>query len=545
MRPPSGPTAHVDHFVSDRLPGSAIAPEVLWDAELLPYPDRLNCGAELLDEQVAAGRGDRPCLIDAAGTVLTYADVLERANRLASVLTDGHGLVPGNRVLLRGPNCPWLAVCWLAVQKAGLVAVATMPLLRAGELAAVIERGQVNLALCDSRYLDELLAVATTTTTAAMPAGVAVVAFGPGTELESAMDAATGRFTNCDTAADDPCLIAFTSGTTGQPKGCVHLHRDVLAIADTFSAHYICPTEDDVFIGSPPLAFTFGLGGLVVFPLRAGASAVLLEAASPPLLAEAIERHRATVVLTAPTAYRAMLDRVAGLDLSSLRVAVSAGEPLPRGTRQRFQDATGLRLVDGLGATEMLHVFIAAKGDDIREGAIGTAVPGFVVTVIDEAGSELPPGAIGRLAVKGPTGCRYLDDARQTNYVQRGWNLPGDSVLRDEDGYIWYQARADDMIISAGYNIAGPEVEGALLTHDAVAECACVGVPDEERGMLVKAFVVPREGVVASAELAAELQAHVKATIAPYKYPRLIEFRTELPKTATGKLQRFKLREAD
>ncbi|MFM2072252.1 MAG: hypothetical protein RLZZ623_2515 [Actinomycetota bacterium] len=508
---------------------------MVWDAELLHYPDRLNCAAALLDDQVAAGRGARPCLIGADGVVLSYSEVLDRVNRLASLLTVTYSLVPGNRVLLRGPNSPWIAICWLAVQKAGLVAVATMPMLRAGELITVIERARVDLALCDDRFLDELSATAL----ADMP----VIAFGPGTELEVAMMSASPSFATCDTAADDPALIAFTSGTTGQPKGCVHFHRDVLAIADTFSAHLIQPNEHDVFIGSPPLAFTFGLGGLLVFPLRVGASTVLLEAAAPALLADAIARHRATVVLTAPTAYRAMLDRQGPLDLASLRVAVSAGEPLPLSTRQRFHEATGLRLVDGLGATEMLHVFISSKGDDIRDGAIGRAVPGFTVAVTDDDGVEVAAGVVGRLAVRGPTGCRYLDDSRQATYVQHGWNYPGDTVVCDEDGYIWYQARADDMIISAGYNIAGPEVEAALLSHDAVAECACVGVPDSERGMVVKAFVVLRSGVEPSSELVGELQTHVKSTIAPYKYPRSIEFRPELPKTATGKLQRFKLRE--
>ena len=533
MKVPSSPTGYVDTFAADHLPEPSAQAEQLWDHPSLQYPDRLNCGAELLDVMVASGHAASRCLRDATGREWTYAEVLSWSNRIANVLVDEHGVVPGNRVLLRGANNPWLVACWLAVQKAGLVAVATMPMLRAGELRAVIDKADVRLALCDARLLDELVAADDTLT---------IVSYGDDSELGTAISGASDTFTNCDTAASDVSLIAFTSGTTGQPKGCVHLHRDVLAIADTFSSHVVRPRPDDLFAGSPPVAFTFGLGALLVFPMRVGACTLLLEAATPPLLLAAIEQHRVTIVATAPTAYRAMLDGIADHDISSWRAGISAGEPLPLATRKAFEAASGIKLIDGLGATEMLHVFISAAGDDIRDGAIGTPVPGFSATILDPDGNELPDGEIGRLAVKGPTGCRYLADDRQAKYVQNGWNIPGDSMWRDADGYFWYVARADDMIISSGYNIAGPEVEAALLTHSGVAECACIGVPDEERGMLVTAFVVAKDPAMATDAFAKELQDHVKSTIAPFKYPRRIEFRSELPKTATGKLQRYRLR---
>ncbi|MDP9463302.1 MAG: AMP-binding protein [Actinomycetota bacterium] len=534
MRAPSSPTGHVDTFAADHLPVPSAQPELVWDHPSLQYPDRLNCGAELLDAMVATGHDASRCLRDAAGREWTYSEVLAWSNRIANVLINERGLVPGNRVLLRGPNSPWLAACWLAVQKAGLVAVATMPMLRAGELHTVIGKAQVDLALCDTRFLDELVAGA--------PAGLRIVSYGDDSQLSAAMTSASDVFSNCDTAASDVSLIAFTSGTTGQPKGCVHFHRDVLAIADTFSKHVIEPEADDLFTGSPPLAFTFGLGNILIFPMRVGACALLLEAASPPVLLAAIAEHRVTIVATAPTAYRAMLDAIPSTDISSWRKGVSAGEPLPLATRKAFEAASGIKLIDGLGATEMLHVFISAAGDDIRDGAIGRPVPGFAATILDTDGNEVPAGEIGRLAVKGPTGCRYLADDRQASYVHDGWNFPGDSMWRDADGYFWYAARADDMIISAGYSIAGPEVEGALLTHPDVAECACVGIPDDERGMVVKAFVVARDPALATDAFVQELQDHVKKTIAPFKYPRRIEFRAELPRTATGKLQRYKLR---
>ena len=533
MRVPSSPTGYVDTFAADHLPDPSAQAELLWDHPSLQYPDRLNCGAELLDVMVASGHAASRCLRDATGREWTYSEMLAWSNRIANVLVDEHGVVPGNRVLLRGPNNPWLVACWLAVQKAGLVAVATMPMLRAGELRAVIDKADVHLALCDARLLDELVAAYD---------GLKIVSYGDESALGAAISTASDSFTNCDTAASDVSLIAFTSGTTGQPKGCVHLHRDVLAIADTFSKHVVQPGPDDLFAGSPPIAFTFGLGALLVFPMRVGACTLLLEAATPPLLLAAIEQHRVTIVATAPTAYRAMLDGIADHDISSWRAGISAGEPLPLATRKAFEAASGIKLIDGLGATEMLHVFISATGDDIRDGAIGKAIPGFSATILDANGNELPAGEIGRLGVKGPTCCRYISDVRQANYVQNGWNIPGDSMWRDEDGYFWYVARADDMIISSGYNIAGPEVEGALLTHSGVAECACIGVPDDERGMVVTAFVVAKDPAMATAAFAKELQDHVKQTIAPFKYPRRIEFRSELPKTATGKLQRYRLR---
>jgi 2-aminobenzoate-CoA ligase len=440
-------------------------------------------------------------------------------------------------VLLRGPNNPWLVVCWLAVLKAGGVVVTTMPLLRSGELKVVCDIAKVDLALCDARFLEDLVA--------ADVDGLRITSYG-GDDADDLLQRMAGKapsYADVDTAADDVALLAFTSGTTGKPKACMHVHRDVLAIADTFSAHVVKPEPTDVFAGSPPLAFTFGLGGLVVFPLRTGASSLLLEKAPPEELFAAVGRHRVSVLFTAPTGYRAVLRHIDDFDLSSLRRCVSAGEPLPLATWQAFHEATGLRIIDGIGATEMLHVFISAADDDIRPGATGREVPGYRACVLDGDGNPVPDGEPGRLAVKGPTGCRYLADDRQRVYVQHGWNITGDTYIRDADGYFWYQARSDDMIISAGYNIAGPEVESALLRHPSVDECAVVGLPDEDRGMVVTAYVVVGSDVPRTQETATALQEFVKTQIAPYKYPRVVHFVDALPKTATGKLQRFALRQ--
>ncbi|HEX9994947.1 MAG TPA: AMP-binding protein [Acidimicrobiales bacterium] len=533
MALPLSESAHVDPFPRDHLPPADEWPDLRFDLPELRYPDRLNCATELLDRTVARMGGDRRCLVSDSAT-WTYADLLAHANRIAHVLVDDLGVVPGNRVVLRAPNNPELVACWFAVLKAGAVVVTTMPLLRRAELVPICERSLPSAAICDDRLLDELRAAAA--------GGLPVL---PVSELLDRAPSKPATFDDVPTAADDVALIAFTSGTTGAPKGCMHFHRDVLAIADTFSAHVLRPRPDDLFCGSPPLGFTFGLGGLVVFPMRVGAASLLLEQAGPPQLLEGIARHRATISFTAPTAYRAMVRLLDGdaRDLSSLRTGVSAGEALPKATWHAFHDATGVPLVDGIGATELLHIFISASGDAIRPGSTGVPVPGYEAMVVDDDGEPVPDGEIGRLAVRGPTGCRYLADERQRRYVQRGWNLTGDSYVRDADGYFWFQARSDDMIISAGYNIAGPEVEDALLRHPDVAECAVVGVPDEERGSIVKAYVVLADGVPATADTAAGLQDFVKKEIAPYKYPRSVAFLDALPKTQTGKLQRFRLRE--
>jgi 2-aminobenzoate-CoA ligase len=532
-------TGHVDTFARDNLPPRAMLPEFKFDLPELRYPERLNCASELLDRWVAAGQGDRPCLISPSES-LTYAQFAERVNRIANVLTRVLGLLPGNRVLLRGPNNPMMVAAYFAVLKAGGVVVATMPLLRAKELAFPLTKARIALALCDARLADEMEKAK-----ALAPDLDRVIYWGDGAPdaLEKLM-AKPGydQFTACDTAVDDVCLIAFTSGTTGEPKGTMHFHRDMLAICDSYARHILRAEPTDRFTGSPPLAFTFGLGGLVLFPLRIGASTVLLEKAGPDELLDAIARFKITIPFTAPTAYRAMLAKLKDYDISSLRKCVSAGETLPKATFEAWQAAAGIKILDGIGATEMLHIFIGSPEHELRPGSTGKPVPGYEARVLDDEGRVAKPGTIGRLAVRGPTGCRYLADDRQRKYVQDGWNVTGDTYLMDEDGYFWYQARSDDMIISAGYNIAGPEVEAALLTHPAVAECGVVGIADEERGQIVKAYVVLRADTTADAALTKQLQDHVKATIAPYKYPRAIEFIAELPKTQTGKLQRFELR---
>jgi 2-aminobenzoate-CoA ligase len=529
-------TAHVDTFTRDNLPPRAGWPDFLFTLPEVRYPASINCAAELLDRHVLAGAGSRRCLVTDRET-WTYADLLAKANQVARVLVEETGLTPGNRVLLRGPNNPWLVAAWFGVLKAGGVAVTTMPLLRAGELRTITDIAEVRLAICDHRFVAELEA-------AAIP-GLTTLLYGGSQQDDLTMLAARKppQLENVATAADDVCMLAFTSGTTGKPKATMHFHRDVLAIADTFSRHTLHPTPDDLFAGSPPLAFTFGLGQSVVFPLRAGASTYLLEQPSPDALLAAVEAHRITVLATAPTAYRAMIPNLSAANIASLRTCVSAGETLPKATWDAVHEASGIRLIDGIGSTEMLHIFISAAGDEIRPGSTGRAVAGYVAEVQDPDGRPVPVGELGRLAVKGPTGCRYLRGDRQAAYVQDGWNITGDVYTQDADGYFHYQARADDMIISSGYNIAGPEVEEALLRHPGVAETAVIGVADDERGMVVKAIVVLRAGAELGEEPAKTLQDFVKSQIAPYKYPRVIEFADVLPRTATGKLQRFRLRE--
>ncbi len=534
-----GGTAHIDTFARDNLPPRGQWPELLFELPELRYPERLNCASELLDRAIERGWGGRVALRFPEGE-LSYAQLLEQSNRIARVLAEDMGLAPGNRVLLRGANSPWMAACWLAVMKAGGIAVATMPLLRAKELTEIVLKARVTHALCDRRLDAELKA--------ALPAcsmlKTAVYWRDDAPDsLEALAARKAGSFTNADTAAEDVALIAFTSGTTGKPKGTVHFHRDVIAMCDCFPRSCLMPAADDIFCGTPPLAFTFGLGGMLCFPMRFGASVVLVEKPTPDLLLETIAKHRATACFTAPTFYRQMAQLAPGRDLRSLKKCVSAGEALPDATRQMFKRATGIEIIDGIGSTEMIHIFISHTPERVRRGATGYALPGYRAAVLDDEGRPCAAGAIGRLAVKGPTGCRYLADARQRDYVQGGWNITGDAYTQDDDGYFFYQARTDDMIISAGYNIAGPEVEGALLAHEAVAECGVVGVPDEDRGQVVKAYVVLKRGYAKSDALAERLQNHVKGAIAPYKYPRRVEFVDALPRTETGKLQRYKLRE--
>jgi 2-aminobenzoate-CoA ligase len=528
--------ASVDSFARDNLPPRDQWPDLLLEG--LNYPERLNCITPLLDDHVTMGHGPRPCLKSLTET-WTYADLQERVNRIANVLTRQLGMIPGNRVLLRAPNTPMMVAAYLAVIKAGGIAVATMPLLRAGELGAIIDKARVTLALCDHRLLADLEATRQSRKTLRIiPMGGAST-----TDLLHLMPHEPATFTACNTSADDVCLIAFTSGTTGEPKGTMHFHRDMLATCDTYGAHVLRARADDVFIGSAPLAFTFGLGAAVLFPLRVGASSILLEHTAPNQMLDATRTLRPTVCFTAPTAYRAMLAQIQPNDIASLRICVSAGETLPKPTWDAWHAATGIAIMDGIGSTEMLHIFIGAPIEKIKPGATGIPVPGYQAKLIDETGNDLPRGSTGRLAVRGPTGCRYLADLRQTHYVQNGWNITGDIYHQDTDGYFWFEARSDDMIVSSGYNISGPEVEVALLTHPAVAECAVVAAPDAARGMIVKAYVVLRDPIAAGPELAQNLQDHVKAEIAPYKYPRSIEFVASLPRTGTGKLQRFVLRQ--
>lgn len=534
-------SAHVDTFPRDHLPPLDQWPDMIWDTvpELKAYPKRMNCAAELLDKQ-AAKYGNRP-VIHYNDEVWTYQHLLETANRIAHVLVDDLGIKPGNRVLLRAPNNPMYVACWFAVMKVGAVAVATMPLYRWRELTYMTEKAEIELALCDWRLRDEMEA----TLKESKKLKRACYFYQDGSDsLEALMASKPVTFQTLDTAWDDVCLIAFTSGTTGPAKGCMHFHRDVMAICDTFNRYVLKPNADDIFTGSPPLAFTFGLGALVTFPMHVGASTVLVEQYNPQKMLQTIQDKKVTVLFTAPTAYRAMTDMAKDYDISSLKKGVSAGETLPKATYLGWEEVSGVKLIDGLGGTEILHIFITSAGDDIRVGATGKPIPGYEAGIFDKDGNPVPPGTIGRLAIRGPVGCRYLDNPeRQQAYVQNGWNFTGDAYLCDEDGYYWYQARADDMIISAGYNISGPEVESVLLLHPLVQDCAVVGAACPERGQIVKAFVVLRDKSKANAFTTKELQDFVKAEIAPYKYPRAIEFIDALPRTESGKVQRFVLRQ--
>ena len=529
-------SAHVDSFARDRLPPKELWPEFLFELPELSYPERLNCAAELLDKEALSRHAERPvlhALIDGRRFTCSYRQLLERANRIANVLVNDLGLRPGNRVLLRSPNSPMLAACLFAVLKAGGIIVPTMPLLRSRELSQVIDKAGIGLALCDTRLRDEMDCAATSSRDLKR-----IVYFD---ELETLAERRSTTFANVETAADDIAMIAFTSGTTGTPKAAAHFHRDVMAMCDAWPRSILQPDETDVFCGTPPLAFTYGLGIMLCIPMRFGASTVLAERPAPAALLQAIHDFRCTVVATAPTFYRQMAPLAGRYDLRSLRKAVSSGEALADATRQMFREATGIELIDGLGCTEMMQTFLSHTPERTRRGATGYVIPGYRAEVLDAHGKPCPPGVVGRLAVKGASGCLYLADERQASRVQGGWYITGDAFERDADGYFYFHGRTDDLIVSAGYNISPLDIESALLEHEAVAECGVAGVPDAERGQIVCAFVVLKPGYPAGDAMARALQGFVKSTIAPYKYPRRVEFVEKLPRTETGKLQRFKL----
>jgi 2-aminobenzoate-CoA ligase len=534
-------SAHVDNFINDRPINASLRPIYHYLSESIEKLEKSNIVSALLDEAVTKkGFADR-VMLRADRVSFTYAEVRSRVNRIANVLVDECGLVPGNRVLLRGGNSIGMAMSWLAVVKAGGVAVATMPLLRSKELGEIIEKAKPSIAICDAALRDEL-----DQAIVASDAPMNVVVFNAldsEEDLGARASKKSDEFVACDTFADDVAMMAFTSGTTGKPKAALHTHRDLLSACDAWPRHVLRATADDIVIGSPPLAFTFGLGGLLLFPMSVGASVYFpTKPYTPETMVQTIADIGATITVTAPTFYRQMAAFAKEKSLPTLKKSVSAGEGLPDATRTLWRDATGVEMIDGIGATEMFHIFISSPPEEVRYGAIGKVVPGYIAKVVDEEGNEVPRGTVGKLAVIGPTGCKYFDDPRQANYVKNGWNYPGDAFTQDEDGYFFYQSRADDMIITSGYNVAGVEVEDALLKHAAVAECGVIGKPDDERGMIVKAFVVLKAGQSDGDDMVKRLQDHVKATLAPYKYPREIEFRATLPRTETGKLQRYKLR---
>ena len=541
-KPSLGPSGHIDDFARRNLPPLQQWPDLLLDRPQFQYPEYLNVAVELTDRNVEKGFGDRIALIG-NGRQRTYKELADWSNRLAHAMVENYGVKPGNRVLIRSGNNPALVAAWLAATKAGAVVVNTMPMLRAGELSKIVDKAEISLALTDSRIADELVACAKTSHFLKQ-----VVNFDGTSNHDAELDRVAlnkpVRFEAIKTGRDDVALLGFTSGTTGEPKATMHFHRDLLVIADGYAREVLEVVPDDVFVGSPPLAFTFGLGGLAIFPLRFGSTATLLEKAAPGEMVKIIETYKATICFTSPTAYRAMMAAMdKGENLSSLRLAVSAGETLPAPVFDSWTRKTGKTILDGIGSTELLHIFITNRLGDAAAGTTGYPVSGYEARIVDNDMNELPAGSVGKLAVRGPTGCRYLADGRQTNYVRDGWNLTGDAFMRDANGRFCFVARADDMIISSGYNIAGPEVEAALLSHPDVKECAVIGVPDEERGQIVQAHIVLKDGVAASADCTKRLQDHVKATIAPFKYPRSVKFIEALPKTQTGKIQRFRLRQ--
>ena len=534
-----GRSAHVDTFTRDKLPPIDQWPELPLNG--FDYPDTLNAAVELTDRLVARGFGDRVALIG-NGRQRTYKELSDWTNRIARALVEDYGVKPGNRVLIRSANNPAMVACWLAATKAGAVVINTMPMLRAVELSKIVDKAETGLALCDTRLMDELVACAKDSRFLKKVIGFDGTA-NHDAELDRVALSKPVTFKAVETGRDDVALLGFTSGTTGEPKATMHFHRDLLIIADGYAREILQVTPDDIFVGSPPLAFTFGLGGLAIFPLRFGATATLLENASPANMIEIIETYKATIIFTAPTAYRVMLAAMdGGANLSSVRMAVSAGETLPAPVFKDWIEKTGKPILDGIGSTEMLHIFLSNRLEDAAAASTGRPVIGYQAKIVDDSMKEKPRGEVGKLAVRGPTGCRYLADDRQKNYVRDGWNLTGDAFIQDADGYFHFAARTDDMIISSGYNIAGPEVEAALLSHSDVKECAVIGVPDEERGQIVEAHVVLKENITADADTARKLQDHVKATIAPFKYPRSVKFTDALPKTQTGKIQRFRLK---
>ncbi|MFZ0989151.1 MAG: AMP-binding protein [Xanthobacteraceae bacterium] len=539
--PVLGRSAHVDTFTRDNLPPTHKWPDIVLAG--FDYPEELNAGVELTDRMVAGGFGDHVALIG-NGRRRTYKELSDWTNRIAHALVEDFSIKPGNRILIRSANNPALVACWLAATKAGAVVINTMPMLRAGELGKIVDKAEVTLALCDTRLMDELVNCAKTNKHLKQVIGFDGTA-NHDAELDRIALSKDVTFNAVKTGRDDVALLGFTSGTTGEPKATMHFHRDLLIIADSYAKEILAVTPDDIFVGSPPLAFTFGLGGLAIFPLRFGATATLLENASPANMIEIIETYKATISFTAPTAYRAMLGAMHnGADVSSLRVAVSAGETLPGPVFEEWMAKTGKPILDGIGSTEMLHIFISNRLGDAAPASTGKPVGGYEAKIVGDDMKEKPRGEVGKLAIRGPTGCRYLADKRQDSYVRNGWNLTGDAFVQDDKGYFHFAARADDMIISSGYNIAGPEVEAALLSHPDVKECAVIGVSDAERGQIVQAHVVLKEGVAPGAECAKRLQDHVKATIAPFKYPRSVKFIEALPKTQTGKIQRFRLRQS-
>ncbi len=530
------PSLHVDTFARDNLPPEPLWPVFQFNLPGLQVSDPFNCGEWLLDRAIKEVGVDKPA-IHSNGTTWSYGELAAQTNRICYALIENYGIVPGNRVLLRGPNSAMMFAAWLAVMKVGAIAVSTMPMLRAFELRQVAEKAKIQVAICAHDLLDELSAIM-----GASPLRTIISYGNDDCALEKAMRDKPAEFAAIATSQDDVCIVAFTSGSTGQPKATMHFHRDILAMCETFAKHMVPADTESIFSGTPSIAFTFGLGGLLVFPLYFRAAIALPTGSNPKALAECVQRYRVTHLFTSPTAYKVIATNEADYDLSSLKVCVSAGESLSIAISELWKEATGLRLIDGIGGTEMIHIFISASGADIRPGATGKPVPGYIAEIFDEHSQPKTGASTGRLGIRGPTGCRYLNDSRQTNYVIDGWNMTGDIYRRDEDGYYWFVARSDDMIVSGGYNIAGPEIEAALGLHPAVEECAVIGWPDSERGQIVKAFVVPKKDFVAGSDLTKALQDHVKDVLAPYKYPRAVEFCTALPKTITGKLQRSALR---
>ena len=540
------------------LPPEEMRPEKVYSIpEVQDYPARLNPARELLDRNVEEGRGGKPALLF-QDRVITYGALAEQANRLGNVLAS-HGVEEEDRVVILSPNQPLSLVANFAALKLGAVPVPASPLLSPPEVSWVINNSEARALLVHTAMLPLVEKARPEFSSEPVVLGLAP----PSDELSKAdvesvlplMEKADAALEAVLREKDRVGILLYTSGTTGKPKGVVHLVEEILAVADTFG-HYGWKLRDDDVVFSPaPLAFAAGYGAMAIIPFRFGAAVSIMPRFEPEAAFETVQQHHATVLTILPTSYRKML-QVEGaekrFDLSSVRMCTGGGEALTAETYGQWLDRFGLEIFEGFGTTEMFYVFVSvAVTEKAKPGSIGTPVPGYEVKVVSEEGNEVGPGEIGRMVAKGPTGTLYwrpqeengrLMESQRHAVVGKGWNVVGDYLYGDEDGYFWFVSREDDLIKSSGYRIGPEEIEMVILKHPAVADAGVIGVPDPVRGQNTKAFVVLTEGYAPSGELKQEIIDFCRNDIAVYKLPREVEFVETLPRTVTGKLLRRVLR---